>query len=97
MPRKVAKKEARQKAKRKGRVAKLPPEAAAARDEGPRLIPLPDTAGPISPITHRNGSLPTNRYVALADIALRLWSGGRVQASEPLPKIEANPSKKPKR
>ncbi|MGZ4824330.1 MAG: hypothetical protein ACXVZT_06895 [Terriglobales bacterium] len=56
----------------RGRVAKFPPEADAARDEGPRLIPLPEGGLPVTPRTDASG-LPTNRYVALADLALRLW------------------------
>jgi len=96
MRRKFAKKET-QNAKRKGRVAKFPPEAAAARDEGPRLIPLPDSAGSVPPSTRNSGGLPTNRYVALADIALRLWSGGRTQPAETFPKSESTPSRKPRR
>jgi hypothetical protein len=62
----------------RGRVAKFPPEADAARDEGPRLIPLPEGGAPPRPDT--TGGLPTNRYVALADIALRLWG-----SEEPTP------------
>ncbi len=97
MRRNSAKKEAAQNAKRKGRVTKFRPETAAARDEGPRLIPLPDNAGPLEPATRNNGSLPTNRYVALADIALRLWSGGKTQPAETSPKVDAIPSRRPKR
>jgi hypothetical protein len=60
-------------AKRKSRVSKFPPEAAAARDEGPRLIPLPDVDSPLPLRGGDPGGLPTNRYVALADLAMRLW------------------------
>jgi hypothetical protein len=55
-------------------VAKLSPDAAAARDEGPRLIPLPDVNFPVTRQASDPGGLPTNRYVALADLALRLWN-----------------------
>ena len=63
-----------QDAKRKPRVSKLSPNAEAARDEGPRLIPLPDVDSPLPLRSGDPGRLPTNRYVALADIALRLWN-----------------------
>jgi hypothetical protein len=97
MRRKFAKKEGGRKAKSKGQVTKFSPETAAARDEGPRLIPLPESAVTPPQFTRESGGLPTNRYVALADIALRLWSGGKAQSAEPLPDIEAVPSRKTKR
>ncbi len=49
------------------RVSKFPPEAAAARDEGPRLIPLPDSR------QAELSGLPRDSYVNLADRALALW------------------------
>ncbi len=49
------------------RVAKFPPDAAAARDEGPRLIPLPDKR------QADLSGLPRDSYVSLADRALELW------------------------
>ena len=67
-------KRAASKGKRKARVSKFSPEAAAARDEGPRLIPLPDVNSPLPLRSGDPGGLPTNRYVALADLALRLWN-----------------------
>ncbi len=56
------------------RVPKLTPDADAARDEGPRLIPLPEANSPSARQGRDPGGLPTNRYVALADLALRLWN-----------------------
>jgi hypothetical protein len=52
-------------------VTVIPPESPEARDEGPRLIPLPD-----GDRHHTPGlpPLPTDGYVALADKAIRLWS-----------------------
>ena len=70
----------------KRRVSKLSPNAEAARDEGPRLIPLPDVDSPLPLRPGELGGLPTNRYVALADIALRLWNAK--------PETQANNSKK---
>lgn len=52
-------------------VTVIPPESPAARDEGPRLIPLPDTERRQTPGLP---PLPTDGYVALADKAIRLWS-----------------------
>jgi hypothetical protein len=94
---KHAKQEIDEKAKSRGRVAKFRPEAAAARDEGPRLIPLPEGPGPLPASSRNSGGLPTNRYVALADIALRLWAAGKTQPPEPFSKAETIPSRKPKR
>jgi hypothetical protein len=47
-------------------VKKLSPDAEAARDEGPRLIPLPDSKP-------SHSVLPTASSVALADLAMKLW------------------------
>ncbi|MGI9101311.1 MAG: hypothetical protein ACR2IF_02590 [Terriglobales bacterium] len=48
-------------------VSKFPPDAAAARDEGPRLIPLPDKR------QADLSGLPRDSYITLADRALELW------------------------
>ncbi len=71
MPRKMKRRKQRRSPgpKKEPGVKKLPPDVAAARDEGPRLIPLPDSKVPypLSP------GLPTDSSVALADLAMRLW------------------------
>lgn len=91
----------RQPAARKLRVRKLPPESEAARDEGPRLIPLPDARRPAPGRATEPGQLPMNRYVALADRALRLWNQAeRTSASDAEPaggKSSDAPAHKPKR
>jgi hypothetical protein len=63
----VRSKKAKPRKTQRAQVIKLPPESVAARDEGPRLIPLGESSGD-------SVTLPTNRYVALADRALKLWS-----------------------
>jgi hypothetical protein len=52
-------------------VTVIPPESPAARDEGPRLIPLPEAE-----VRHSPGlpPLPTDGYVSMADKAIKLWS-----------------------
>jgi hypothetical protein len=77
--------EKRKAARRKPRVAKLSPDVEAARDEGPRLIPLPDVNSPVSTRASDPGGLPTNRYVALADLALRLWNPPAGENGKPEP------------
>jgi len=64
---------------RKKRVQRIPPESPAARDEGPRLIPLPDSD------PHQTPGLPPNEgYVSLANSAIRLWNKpNKPNASEP--------------
>lgn len=47
--------------KSKTRVKRLPPTSAAARDEGPRLVPLPEGGAEMSRLEH---------YLELADSAL---------------------------
>jgi len=49
------------------KVRRLPPTAAAARDEGPRLLPLEDRISEPSRLDH---------YLDLADAALGLRTGG---------------------
>ena len=76
-------------------VAKLPPESEAARDEGPRLIPLPEAGGAGG--GREPGQFPMNRYVALADRALKLWektaSSGKNEKTDPANNQEAMKSK----
>ena len=96
-PRKSRKTKAgRRKPVRKSQVAKFSPDVEAARDEGPRLIPLPDVDSPVTWQASDHGGLPTNRYVALADLALRLWNpdapAGQSGKTEP-----ATPSRRPRR
>jgi hypothetical protein len=55
--------------KAKPRLKRLPPSSAAARDEGPRLVPLPETGAETSRLEH---------YLELADSAL----GGAAETSE---------------
>jgi hypothetical protein len=57
-------------------VKKFPIESEAARDEGPRLIPLPTSAG-----SHRPG-LPSDSFVALAEKAIKLWERAEGKSGE---------------
>src|SRR5512147_1246043 len=97
--RKSSKKKAQapQRARRKSRVSKFPPEAAAARDEGPRLIPLPDVDSPVPFRASDPGGLPTNRYVALADLAMRLWNAKPEAPSGETRKTEPPSPRRPRR
>ncbi len=54
------------KSQRSAKVKRLPPTAPAARDEGPRLIPLDDSSKEPSRLDH---------YLELADTALGLRRG----------------------
>jgi hypothetical protein len=84
-------------AKRKSRVSKFPPDAAAARDEGPRLIPLPDVDSPLPLRGGDPGGLPANRYVALADLAMRLWDSKSEKAPGEAKKPESPSPRRPRR
>jgi len=66
---------------RKKRVQRIPPESPAARDEGPRLIPLPDS----------DPHSPTEGYVSLANSAIRLWNkADKPATSEPPSKTDTD-------
>ena len=56
-----------------GRVERLPPSADAARDEGPRLLPLGDRVSEPSRLEH---------YLDLADAALGLKTGVSTSTAE---------------
>lgn len=59
----------------------IPPESPAARDEGPRLIPLPDGPARVPGLP----PVPTDGYVSMADDAIRLW-GKSVKSEKPAPR-----------
>jgi hypothetical protein len=51
-------------------VRAIPPESPAARDEGPRLIPLPERDPHQTPgVPHH----PADGYVGIANEAIRIW------------------------
>ena len=69
-------------------VQAIPPESPAARDEGPRLIPLPDGDPHQTPGLP---PLPTDGYASLADNAIRLWNKtGKPAADESASKIDTD-------
>jgi hypothetical protein len=67
------------KAKRNPRIHRLPPTAAAARDEGPRLLPLGDRVSEPSRLEH---------YLDLADAALGRRDQPEVNKRQAIPAAE---------
>ncbi len=62
--------------KRESTVEKFPIESDAARDEGPRLIPLPSGMGTAQP------GLASDSYVSLAEKAIKLWEKADSKAAD---------------
>lgn len=76
MPKKRKKSRQPKARKRESTVKKFPIESEAARDEGPRLIPLPTGS-----VNSRPG-LPSDSFVSLAEKAIKLWERAEAKGSE---------------